>query len=199
MCTSRWPSWAPRPYGFCGSKATPNSNFPIQSAGAVCESGGGRPGLPVPNSPYGLCGRKATLKKSHSFGSAVVNRPVVTCPMVNCPAVTCPKPMLANPPEYAGKRTGLKILLLVSLRDVLLTGTYVTTLHAQCSLQCVGHKLTSSVQQQRQKATGAASKKGNNICRSSLNNTSRCCSSLNNISRCCSRDNNSNSQGQEQY
>ena len=28
----------------------------------LCESGGGRPGLPVPNSPYGLCGRKATLK-----------------------------------------------------------------------------------------------------------------------------------------
>ena len=28
----------------------------------MCESGGGRPGLPVPNSPYGLCGRKATLK-----------------------------------------------------------------------------------------------------------------------------------------
>ena len=27
-----------------------------------CESRGGRPGLPVPNSPYGLCGRKATLK-----------------------------------------------------------------------------------------------------------------------------------------
>ena len=27
----------------------------------LCESGGGRPGLPVPNSPYGLCGRKATL------------------------------------------------------------------------------------------------------------------------------------------
>ena len=25
-----------------------------------CESGGGRPGLPVPNSPCGLCGRKAT-------------------------------------------------------------------------------------------------------------------------------------------
>ena len=31
---------------------------------AVCESRGGRPGLPVPNSPYGLCGRKATLKKN---------------------------------------------------------------------------------------------------------------------------------------
>ena len=27
----------------------------------LCESRGGRPGLPVPNSPYDLCGRKATL------------------------------------------------------------------------------------------------------------------------------------------
>ena len=27
----------------------------------LCESRGGRPGLPVPNSPYGFCGRKATL------------------------------------------------------------------------------------------------------------------------------------------
>ena len=27
----------------------------------MCESRGGRPGLPVPDSPYGLCGRKATL------------------------------------------------------------------------------------------------------------------------------------------
>ena len=27
----------------------------------VCESRGGRPGLPVASSPYGLCGRKATL------------------------------------------------------------------------------------------------------------------------------------------
>ena len=27
----------------------------------LCESRGGRPRLPVPNSPYGLCGRKATL------------------------------------------------------------------------------------------------------------------------------------------
>ena len=29
----------------------------------LCESRGGRPGLPVPNNPYGLCGRKAALKK----------------------------------------------------------------------------------------------------------------------------------------
>ena len=27
----------------------------------LCESPGGRPGLPVPTGPYGLCGRKATL------------------------------------------------------------------------------------------------------------------------------------------
>ena len=29
----------------------------------LCESRGGRPGLPVPNNPYGLCGRKATLNE----------------------------------------------------------------------------------------------------------------------------------------
>ena len=29
----------------------------------LCESRGGRPGLPVPNSPYGLCGRKATIEE----------------------------------------------------------------------------------------------------------------------------------------
>ena len=27
----------------------------------LCESRGGRPGLPVSNSPYGLCGHKAAL------------------------------------------------------------------------------------------------------------------------------------------
>ena len=27
----------------------------------LCESRGGRPGLPIPNKPYGLCGRRATL------------------------------------------------------------------------------------------------------------------------------------------
>ena len=30
----------------------------------MCESRGGRPGLPVPNGSYGLCGRKATLNCS---------------------------------------------------------------------------------------------------------------------------------------
>ena len=32
----------------------------------LCESRGGRPGLPVPNNPYRLCGRKATLNCSIS-------------------------------------------------------------------------------------------------------------------------------------
>ena len=32
----------------------------------LCESRGGRPELPVPNSPYGLCGRKAALNCSIS-------------------------------------------------------------------------------------------------------------------------------------
>ena len=32
-----------------------------RKAQELCESRGGRPGLPVPNKPYGLCGRKARL------------------------------------------------------------------------------------------------------------------------------------------
>ena len=29
----------------------------------LCESRGGRPGLPVPNSPHSLCGRETTLSE----------------------------------------------------------------------------------------------------------------------------------------
>ena len=36
-------------------------------AQALCESRGGRPGFPVPNSPYGLCGRKAALNLNTAF------------------------------------------------------------------------------------------------------------------------------------
>ena len=42
--------------------ATVNLNT---GAEQLCESRGGRPGAPVPNSPYGLCGRKATLNCRH--------------------------------------------------------------------------------------------------------------------------------------
>ena len=53
------PSLAVQAYGLCGRKATFNL-FSVR-AQELCESRGGRPGLPVPNSPYGLCGRKATF------------------------------------------------------------------------------------------------------------------------------------------
>ena len=56
----------------------------------LCESGGGRPGLPIPNSPCGLCGRKATLKdmfralelcesRSDRLGLHVSNSPYGLC------------------------------------------------------------------------------------------------------------------------
>ena len=51
-----------------GGGVTPNISFKWLCtvklhvrAQELCESRGGRPGLPVHNSPYGLCGRKATL------------------------------------------------------------------------------------------------------------------------------------------
>ena len=37
----------------------------------LCESRGGRPGLPVPDSPYGLCGRKATLNLNCSISELI--------------------------------------------------------------------------------------------------------------------------------
>ena len=44
----------------------------------LCESRGGRPGLPAPNSPYGLCGRKATLNwtEGSPFWNPGVKKPV---------------------------------------------------------------------------------------------------------------------------
>ena len=39
----------------------------------LCESRGGRAGLPVPNSPYGLCGRNATLNlKCHQQNDSCI-------------------------------------------------------------------------------------------------------------------------------
>ena len=48
-----------KPCGFCGRKH--HERMDNISAQELCESRGGRPGLPVPNSFYALCGRKATL------------------------------------------------------------------------------------------------------------------------------------------
>ena len=40
----------------------------------LCESRGGRPGLPVPNKPDGFCGRKAPWKKKKK-GTPPTSRP----------------------------------------------------------------------------------------------------------------------------
>ena len=42
-----------------GCKTRQHLKLSVLSARELCESRGGRPGLPAPNSPYGLCGRKA--------------------------------------------------------------------------------------------------------------------------------------------
>ena len=44
------------PYSLCGCKAALKWE---DRTGELCESGGGRPGLPVPNSPSVLCGHKS--------------------------------------------------------------------------------------------------------------------------------------------
>ena len=38
--------------------SAPSPRAPAERAQLLCESRGGRPGLPVPNRAYGLCGRK---------------------------------------------------------------------------------------------------------------------------------------------
>ena len=56
----------PCSWGQCIVRATrsmrQNCKTYSERAQELCESGGGRPGLPAHNSPYGLRGRKATLK-----------------------------------------------------------------------------------------------------------------------------------------
>ena len=37
-------------------------------AQGLCESRGGRPGIPAPNSPCGLCGREATIEQRITIG-----------------------------------------------------------------------------------------------------------------------------------
>ena len=44
-----------------GSSKVCITRAPKVRAQELCQSGGGRPGLSVPNCPYGICGRKATL------------------------------------------------------------------------------------------------------------------------------------------
>ena len=61
---------------FCTDPRTLTSRHPRLKAQELCESRGGRPGLPVPNSPlYGLFGRKAALNSNHLLTDGLA-----TCP-----------------------------------------------------------------------------------------------------------------------
>ena len=42
----------------------------------LCESGGGHPGLPVPNGHYGLCGRKTTMNLNNDNMKEAVRSPI---------------------------------------------------------------------------------------------------------------------------
>ena len=55
---SGWTSWAPVPNKPTVSVDVKQHFNRLQE---LCESRGGRTGLPVPNKPYGFCGRKGTL------------------------------------------------------------------------------------------------------------------------------------------
>ena len=59
---SRWTSWAPRAYGLCRRKQQWRRSLQVRVQD-LCESRGGHPGLPVPDSLHGLSGRKSSLKK----------------------------------------------------------------------------------------------------------------------------------------
>ena len=60
----------------------------------LCESRGGRPGFPVPNSPHSLCGRDATLNTETIVIRTVVDHSVQSGPSV------------LNPTWAAGTLTG---------------------------------------------------------------------------------------------
>ena len=69
---------------------------PLRAQG-LCESRGGRPELPVPNSPYGLCGRRTEITRTRTplvtsgavsvkVGVAVLGSPSLIVRMVSVDA-----------------------------------------------------------------------------------------------------------------
>ena len=66
----------------------------------LCESRGGRPGLPVPDSPYGLRGRKATLKnRAQELCESRGGRPGL--PVLTL-SVDVKQHLNSNPPQSSG-------------------------------------------------------------------------------------------------
>ena len=49
----------------------------------LCESRGGRPGLPVPNSPCGLCGRKAMFEEEESWNRLLNYQNMCYCALID--------------------------------------------------------------------------------------------------------------------
>ena len=85
--SSLWPIYPSRP--------TPCiSRIRCTKARALCESGGGRPGLPVTNSPYGLRGRKALINEVCVCVCVcvIVRYGVCVCVCVCCLLYTSPSP-----------------------------------------------------------------------------------------------------------
>ena len=65
--------------GLCGGAIY--HTLSLLRAQELCESRGGRPGLPVPNKPYGLCERKAALKnRAQELCESRGGRPGLLCP-----------------------------------------------------------------------------------------------------------------------
>ena len=62
-------------------------NIGLFIAQELCESRGGRPVLPVPNSPFGLCGRKATFVEAQELCESRGGCPVL--PVPNSPFGLC--------------------------------------------------------------------------------------------------------------
>ena len=70
----------------------------LSLAQELCESQGGRPGLPVPNSPYGLCACKVTLnsnpQRTQELCESRGSRPGL--PVPNTPYGLCGRKVTVN-------------------------------------------------------------------------------------------------------
>ena len=80
---------------------------PFNKANELCESRGGRPGLPVPNSPYGLCGRKATFNVFSVRAQELCER------RGGCPGLPVPN----KPDGFCGREATLKRNFVSELRS----------------------------------------------------------------------------------
>ena len=85
-----------------------NRNGTVSRAQELCESRGGRPGLPVPIEPHGFCGRKATLNcfavRALELCESRGGRPGL--PVPNNPYCLCGRNATLNFELFRGKSPG---------------------------------------------------------------------------------------------